>query len=189
MADLDLLDTLDQTLQQGRAALESQPLPERFCSFVQEIQQASAEPLSESLQETVKDLFLDVNRRVVAYNDQYSVLVEELGLLCEDSAPNAPVETFFQSLLDFLQIASSVYASDPQRLTPFVEVLTSLVTGLESGTGFVPQEQVPRALLLVLIPSAWAVTASPSTLKETAASLETQQGGRRKRLTRKRKRT
>lgn len=189
MADLDLLESYEQTLQQGRVALESQPLPERFCSFVGEVQQTSAQLTHDSLQETVKDLFLDVNRRVVAYNDQYSVLVEELGLLCENETPAAPAQTFFKALLDFLQIAFDVYSTDPARLTPFSEVATSLVTGLTTGGGFLPQEELPRALLLTLIPSAWAITASPSSLEETAASLAKQQGGVRKRLTRKRKHT
>jgi hypothetical protein len=190
MADLDLLDTVEETLHQGRAALDSQPLSERFCLFVEEIRQASAEPISASLQQDVDDLFLDVNRRVVAYNEQYSVLVEELGLFCENHSPTVHVyvQTFFQSLLDFLQIAFTVYQADPGRLTPFSQVLTSLTTGLTTGAGFVPEEDLPKALLLRLIPSAWAVTASPSSLEETASSLATQTGGK-KRLTRKRKHT
>jgi len=187
MADLDLLDTVEESLRQGRVALETQPLPERFCSFVEEIQQTTAQLTHDSLQENVKDLFLDVNRRVVAYNEQYSVLVEELGLMCENEVPAAPVLVFFHGLLDFLQIASDVYQADPVRLAPFSTVATSLVTGLTTGSGFLPQEEVPRALLLTLIPSVWTVTASPSTLEETAAAL-VKQGGVRKRLTRRRKR-
>ena len=187
MADLDLLDRYEESLEIARAAVAEPTLPERFCAFVLELQ-AAPQP-TPTLQAKVKDLFSDVNKRVVQYNEQYQILVQEIGLLCRDNeiAGAPPIQKFVANLLDLFQLAVSVYENDTERIAPFAQALMSFENGLKTGAGFLPQEDVAKALLQALTSSAWALTATPQTLSAYAASVPKQGGSKRR--TRKQKRT
>lgn len=184
MTDLELLDQYEEALLTIKNLLE-QPdlLPERFCLLVSQMESLSSQ--DPQIKDQVKDLFYDVNEQIQAYQEQFQVLVEELGILCRTGSTHQKEATrFFRTLVDLLQLAFSTYQEDPERLAAFYKVLERLGLFLTKQTETLSQDALSDALLLSLIQSAWAFT-SPQTTPQTYAK-QIQKGGKRN-TTRKKK--
>jgi methylphosphotriester-DNA--protein-cysteine methyltransferase len=177
MTDLDLLDQYEEALLHIKGLLE-QPdlLPERFCLLVPQMESLSSQ--DPQIQARVKDLFYDVNEQIQAYQEQFQILVEELGILCRTGSPQQKEATrFFTTLVDLLQLAFSTYQEDPDRLAPFLKVLERLRLFLTKQTKTLSQDPLSDALLLSLVQSAWAFTSPQTSPQRYAAQIQT--GGAR----------
>lgn len=158
---------------------EKDKLPEKFCHF-----DVIVESLPPTVPEEVNQLFHDVNRQIDAYNEQFQVLLNELGVLCtRDSTKKTIIEIFFSALLDLFKLAYSVYQNNPDQLQPFQTVLESFVRFLETNSMNL-EDPIQQGLLLQLTKSAWAYTKTQQSMKTMA----TQVGGTLKNRTRKQKR-
>lgn len=186
MTDLDLQDQYEEQLESTKALLEEpDSLQERFCVLASQIDTLASE--DPQVQAQVKDLFYDVNQQIQAYQEQFQVLVEELGILCRTpSAHQTETTRFFINLVDLLQLAFTTYQEDLDRLAPFLKVLERLGLFLTKQTETLSQDPLSDALLLSLLQSAWAFTSPTKTLRAEAKKL--QAGGKRNR-TRKQKRS
>lgn len=186
MTDLDLQDQYEELLERTKVVLSSPDILQgRFCVLVSQIE--SLETQDPQVQAHVKDLFYDVNQQIQAYQEQFQVLVEELGILCKTSDGHQTETTrFFTNLVDLLQLAFTTYQEDPQRLVAFLKVLERLSLFLTKQNETLSQDPDSDALLLSLIQSAWAFTSPTKSLVAQAKKL--QAGGKRNR-TRKQKRS
>ncbi len=174
MADFkELLNTAHALLQQ------KEKIPEKFCHF-----DVIVESLPPEIPTEVNELFQDVNEQIRAYNEQFLVLKQELGVLCtRESGHHDTVQVFFTSFLDLFKLAYTVYEQLPEKLQPFQTLLEKFIQFLQTNTMKLdtPLEQ---GLLLQLTKSAWAYTKTQQSMK----SMAKQVGGKLKRHTRKQKR-
>jgi hypothetical protein len=79
-------------------------IPDIFCVFVEQLKTIPAESLTPEVQAEVKAYFQDINKRIQEYDDQYKILMNELGLLCGSNTKTPIAQRFFESLLDFLNL-------------------------------------------------------------------------------------
>ncbi len=174
MADFkELLNTAHFLLQQ------KERLPEKFCHF-----DVIVEELPPTIPEEVNELFHDVNEQIKAYNEQFLILKQELGVLCtRDPTQQDKVQKFFTSFLDLFKLAYTVYINDPQKLEPFQQLLTKFTEFLTKNTMKL-ETPLEKGLLLQLTKSAWAYTKTQESMKTMAKQV----GGKLKRHTRKQKR-
>lgn len=186
MTDLDLQDQYEEQLEIVKTLLEKpDTLQDRFCGLVPQLESLGLQ--NPQVQAQVKDLFYDVNQQIQAYQEQFQVLVEELGILCRTSDGHQTDTTrFFTNLVDLLQLAFTIYAEDPDRLAPFLKVLERLSLFLTKQTETLSQDPLSDALFLSLVQSAWAFTSPHQSLHAQAKKI--QAGGKRNR-TRKQKRS
>jgi hypothetical protein len=163
----------------------SKNLPERFCKFVAEIEKSIPESYSPEILAKVKDSFYDINKRIEEYDDQFQLLVKELGVVCRnDPSLTSVPQRFFQGMLDFFKLAFSLYNNEPEKLQVFSNLLGKVKEALSSGNMTFGNDLFERALLLQLTKSAW-VLSNPSTSMNQAAK---HIGGSLKNKTRKQKR-
>lgn len=173
MADFkELLNTAHAFIQQ------KEKLPEKFCHF-----DVIVEDLPPTIPEEVNDLFRDVNEQIRAYNEQFLVLKQELGVLCtREPGHQDKLFQFFTSFLDLFKLAYTVYVDDPTKLQPFQQLLGKFIQFLQTNTMKL-ETPLEKGLLLQLTKSAWAYTKTQETMKTMAKQV----GGRLKRYTRKQK--
>jgi hypothetical protein len=167
-----LLDTAYESLQQ------KEMLPEKFCHF-----EVILESLPPTVPVEVTSLFQDINKQIEAYNEQFAILIQELGVLCtRDPRKKPTVELFFSAFLDLFKLAYTVYENEPEKLQQFQRLLEEFVRFLQTTTMNV-EDPIQQGLLLQLTKSAWAYTKTQDSMK----SLATQLGGNRKLKNRTRK--
>ena len=156
--------------QQNSQLLKSneKKLPDLFCKFVAAIEEFPHETVS-----NVELYTGDMEKRVKEYDEQYQVLLHELGVLCSKQQTKADISlVFFQNLLDFFRLAYSVYQDQPEKLEKFHGLQQDLQRFLEKGTltiqGDVQGEPLQKALLLQLTNQAWALTSSGKSIGSVA---------------------
>lgn len=174
MADFkELLNTAYTLLQQ------KEKIPEKFCHF-----DVIVESLPAEIPQEVNDLFQDVNEQIRAYNEQFLILKQELGVLCtKEPGHHDTVQVFFTSFLDLFKLAYTTYEQVPEKLQPFQNLLEKFVQFLQTNS-LKLDTPLEQGLLLQLTKSAWAYTKTQQTMK----SMAKQVGGRLKNHTRKHKR-
>ena len=152
-------------------------LPEKFVRFEQFI-----ETLPPEIPQGVNELFIDINRQIDNYREQYAVLVGELGVLSSGDGKKDSVYSFFISLLDLFKMAYTTYEHDPERLEQFQNTLDKFVTFLETKS-FPQMTPLEQGLLLELSKSAWSYTKT----QQSMVTMAKQVGGKLKNHTRKQK--
>lgn len=158
---------------------QKERLPEKFIHFDLVVEALPTETPNE-----VSELFIDINKQIQNYKEQFAVLVQELGVLASrDPVKQDIVYTFFMSLLDLFKLAYTVYQSNPEKLQPFQDLLEKFVHFLDTSE-LVLEEPLEKGLLYELTKSAWSHTKTQESMK----TLAKQVGGRLKRHTRKVKR-
>lgn len=173
-----------ELLNQTFTAFQSSPsLPDNFCTYVKFIETIPTDTITPEILAQVKDYFYDVNERIKQYDEQYHVLVQELGVLCSEESKSTIPERFFRTLLDFLRLAYSVYEKEPSKLQVFTPILKSLHDLFQTKTFKLEGELLQKALLLQLTKSSWILSKQTQPI-ETIAK---QMGGSLKNKTRKQK--
>lgn len=166
----------------GYSKLQTQKnLSRLFCEFVQDLQTLSPEAQTISVQH----LFVDMNKQIEKYNEQFQVILDELGILCKDTQTSQGIERFFEALLDLFRLAFSMYEHHPDKLAPFEPLLEMLVSRMDSLESKLPEDPLQQALMLQLTKSAWALSNARGSMEATATALRNQT----KRKTRKQKRS
>ena len=172
-----------ELLQTFEAFQNTKNIPDIFCVFVAKLKEISSEAIVPEVQEQVKPYFQDINKRIQEYDDQYKVLMNELGVLCASNTKAPIAQRFFQSLLDFFRMAYSVYQDQPEKQEPFKKLLGQIKTLFQTGTVQFEGTPIEKALLLQLTRSAWIVSHPPSSMEKVANQI----GGSKKNRTRKQK--
>jgi hypothetical protein len=153
-----------------------------FCRFVEVLQTLPPQKMEEA-----KTLFQDINNEIQRYNDQYKILLDELGILCPDDPEGDAAKRFFLALMDLYRLAFGIF-KQYDELSIFNTSLQSLITLLETGTLELPQEQnISNAVLIQLTKSAHYLSKNKLSLDEQARVIR-KEGGKRKNTTRKRRR-
>ncbi len=178
-------ETYAEKLTQTFTAFQtSKSLPDNFCKFVKVMESIPVESITPEILAQVKTYFYDVNERIKQYDEQYQVLLIELGVLCSEESKSTVPERFFRTLLDFLRLAYSVYEKEPTKLAGFYPILVSLDNLFQTGTFKLEGELLPKALLLQLTKSSWILSKQTQPMEKVAKQI----GGSLKQKTRKQKR-
>lgn len=159
-------------------------IPDIFCVFVEQLRTIPAESFTPEVQAEVKLYFQDINQRIQEYDDQYKILMNELGVLCGANTKTPIAQRFFQSLLDFFRMAYSVYQDQPEKQEAFTNLLKQIKTLFQTGTLQLEGTPLENALLLQLTRSAWITSHPPSSMEKVANQI----GGSKKNKTRRHKR-
>ena len=185
MNPIDLVETYEGLLEKGYELVNTKTnLPELFCLYTSAISKLPEQDYhTPEVEEKVKSLFQDINKQIDLYNEQFQVLVEELGVLCHDS-PGDTSQTFFYGLLDLFRLAYTTYQKYPETLQEFLPLLTEVVNLLEFKRFGEQDNVVQNALLLQMTKSAWALTKNPKPMNAAAKQIVSN----RKQKTRKQKR-
>lgn len=160
-------------------------LPDAFCRFVLSVQGIKPETFSDSVKQEVRSLFYDVNTEIQKYNEQYQILINELGVMCGIEAKDTVVHRFFKAYLDLLGLAYNIYKEYPEKLKIFLSLLQDLVVLLETNTIQLKEDPLQKALLTELVKSSWILTQNDKDLLKYTKTLR---GGNQRR-TRKARRT
>jgi len=162
MSDLEeQLHTLETLIKDKKA------LPERFCAFVAVLK--TIPPTAPAIQTQVQTFLHDLNQQVEMYDEQYQVLLQELGTLCPANSTNQDlVSRFFEALLELFSLAMYNY-NDPQ---PFADLLDQIASLLKTKTMQLKEDPFQKALLLQLTKSAWALTQSKEDMIQYASRLK-----------------
>jgi hypothetical protein len=175
-------ETYAEKLSQTFTAFQtSKSLPDNFCSYVQFVESIPAETLTPEVLVQVKSYFSDINQRIEQYDEQYQLLLRELGVVCSEPSKHTIPETFFRALLDFLRLAFSIYETRPEKLEVFFPTLKGLDTLFRTGNFGFEGDLLSKALLLQLTKSAWVSSNQSQPINKVAKHL----GGARKNKTRK----
>jgi hypothetical protein len=158
-------------------------LPELFCTFTSQLQDISPDIFTPEIQTQVKEYFQDVNKRIEQYNEQYEILLQELGVLCSEGSKSSIPSRFFQALLDFFRLAYSLYEDQPEKLQVFYPLLQQLTQLLQTGQFQLKGEPLEKALLFQLTTSAWVYSHTNQSMQSVAKQI----GGAKKNKTRKQK--
>ena len=152
-------------------------LPERFCMLNEALHQISADQLPF---DQVQPLFHDVSQQIQKYNEQYQVLLNELGVLCHVNGENRKtIPLFFNSIVDFSGLALSLYKEIPEKRHPFEHVLQQFLEQLQSqGPWILPTDPREQALFVQLLKSSWAFVHPAQDLSSYANQVKLQMGGR-----------
>ena len=159
----------------------SKSLPDNFCTYVKFVESIPSESLTPEVLVQVKSYFSDINERIEQYDEQYQLLLQELGVLCNRQSNNTVPETFFRALLDFLRLAYSIYESQPEKLDVFFPTLKGLHTLFETGNFGFQGDLLSKALLVQLTKSAWVFSNQTQSIDKVANQI----GGSKKNKTRK----
>lgn len=179
---MDIEDSLTQAYEQLNTKTD---ISDVFCSFVNTLEQIPATLETPELKAKIQLLFRDVNKRIDEYDEQYQVLVNELGTICsQDQETKEQSVKFFHALLDLCKLAYSVYQDSPESLQPFATIVQQLNTLFSKGKMTLSSDSLETLLLITLSKSAWAYTKSQEDMKVYAK----QMGGKRKNKTRKQRR-
>ena len=166
--------------------------PELFCSFVNTIQSVPSDITPET-QKKFQNLFPAINKRIQEYDEQYQIIVNELGVLCTQSS-ETETETvdiskkFFRGLLDLFNLAYAVYEEDPETVEVFTPLLEEIEGLLSTGKMNVPTDPLEQALLVQLTNTAWAFTKAQEDMKVYAKQVGGKRNQTQKGKTRKNKR-
>ena len=175
-------ETYAEELSQSFTAFQtSKSLPDNFCTYVQFIESISPESITPEILREVKSYFSDLNQRIEQYDEQYQLLLKELGVLCNEQSKSTIPERFFRALLDFLRLAYSIYVTQPEKLDVFFPTLKGLHTLFGTGTFKFEGDLLAKALLLQLTKSAWLYSNQSQPIEKVAKQI----GGSRKNKTRK----
>lgn len=142
-----------------------------FCSFVDDLSRVSTQQVPVV---SVDHLFIDMNKQIDKYNEQFQVILDELGILCKDTSTSKGVEQFFEALLDLFRLAFSMYEKDPEKLSQFQPLLQDLVHRMDGETKHPAHDPLQNALLQQLTKSAWSLSKSRESMEDTAAALKRQ---------------
>jgi hypothetical protein len=148
-------------------------IPDLFCKYVASIERFPAESHTQEIMSAM-------NKRIEEYDEQYQILLNELGVLCSQGQTKADISlVFFQNLLDFFRLAYSVYQEQPEKLEKFASLLHDIQTFLKTKKLVVQGGPSQEALLLQLTKSAWNMTSS----EKSIAAVAKQVGGSLKKQT------
>lgn len=173
-----------EELSQTFTAFQTTPsLPDNFCTYVQFVESISPESITPEILTQVKSYFSDLNERIGQYDEQYQLLLKELGVLCNQQSKSTIPETFFRALLDFLRLAYSIYETQSEKLDVFFPTLKALHRLFETGTFKFEGDLLAKALLLQLTKSAWLYSNQSQPMENVAKQI----GGSKKNKTRRRK--
>lgn len=174
-----------ELLEGGYQRLKTKTLSRAFCTFVDELTSIASANTPEN-QKATQELFLDMNSQIDRYNEQFQVILDELGVLCKETSKPNDIENFFEALLDLFRLAFSVYQTQPDKLDKFHPLLQNIVLVMDTQKPNLKQEDpLKQALLLQLAKSAWALSNARNSMEITAKALKEKQ----KQKTRKQKRT
>ena len=181
-------ESLDQFQTAYTAVNLQKNLPELFCKFVDALQAIPPSAQSPELQAEVKTVFQDVNAAVQQYNEQFHLMLRELGLLCQNTAVHRDkIKEFFIAYIDLLRLAYTVYKDDEETLQKFHPLLQKLLTLIETKKINVEQDEpFQNALLLQMVNSAWALSNTSTSMDAVVNKIKQQRGGHK---TRKQRRT
>ena len=154
-------------------------LPDLFCQLTKQLEQLPPEIHNVEVQKQVQQLFLDVNEEIQRYNEQYQLLVRELGVLCKEDSQDQ-VHRFFQALLDLFRLASSIYQTNPEKLAPFGALLHEFRQAIDTKTWKIEGDIFQKALLFQLTKSAWVFTRTEKDMTAYAKVVQKQSGGKNK---------
>ncbi len=164
-------DTYTDLLNRGYALLQQKNLPEKFVKLNTLLE----EPYEKT---NVTKYFLDINKQIDEYKEQFKIIVQELGTLAPTpTQKQETVYTFFLRLLDLFKLGRNT--QEPI----FHTLLEKYVEFLESGTLDL-KDSTEKSLFDALVKSAWALTNKPFSIEQQVK----QEGGRLKNKTRKHKR-
>jgi hypothetical protein len=174
------MDQYESDYQAIKTQLETtNDLPDLFCQLTRHLEQLP--PPNEEVQKQVQQVFLDVNTEIQRYNEQFQLLVRELGILCREQTKQELVQQFFQALLDLFRLASSIYQTSPEKLAPFAALLHELRLALETHQWKMEGDTFQKTLLHQLVTSAWVLTRTEKDIPQYARTLTKQlRGGRQK---------
>ncbi len=160
----------------------SPSLSERFCSLTDSLATIDPGQISPELLEALKPLFYDVSLQIQRYNEQYQVLVSELGVLCHTNGETRKtIPLFFTSMVDFLGLGLSLYESVPDKRERFAHVLDSINQNLlTKGRWQLPEDPLEKALLIQLVKSSWAFVHPDKDLSYYANQVRPSIGGSKK---------
>ncbi len=180
MGDIDLLESYEQALQKGLALVNGETsLAQPFCTFVKAMESLPSQDFT-----VANRLFQDMNKEIDLYNQQYKILVKELGILCPSDPEGEAGKRFFSALLDLYRAALRPF-HDSKDLQFFNSSLQEVVTLMETGKWTGKQEQsVSNALLILLKKSAYVLSKNKLSMTDQVKQLE-MSGGKRKNKTRK----
>lgn len=182
MGDSDSIDQYEQHYQEIKQLLqESKALPDLFCQLTTQLRTLPEDVHSQMIQTQVQTLFVDLNKQIEKYNEQFRILLDELGVLCrQGQAEETLVQQFFQGLLDFFRLAFTMYHNNPEKLAPFAFLLDQFHQALVTRKWKLEGETLQKALLLQLTKSAWALTRSNQDILSYTKTVKQQLGGQRK---------
>lgn len=152
--------------------------PELFCSFVNTIQSVPSDITPET-QKKFQSFFPAINKRIQEYDEQYKIIVNELGVLCTQSSETETSDIskkFFKGLLDLFNLAYSVYEGYPEKVEVFTPLLEEIENLLSTGKMNIPTDPLEQALLVEMTNTAWAFTKAQEDMKVYAKQI----GGKRK---------
>lgn len=155
-----------------------------YCTYVKAIEKIPQKLLDEKKDE-VKSLFYDVNQRIREYDQQYQVLLKELGVLCPMGATKQDsINYFFKTINDYLQLGLTTYSHDPEKKKVFADVTELMNKFLKKEIfDFEQAQPLEKALLVQITKSAWVLTNPEKSMNKVAVQL----GGKLKNKTRKNK--
>lgn len=144
-------------------------IPDLFCKYVAAIEAFPADSHSPEILSTVEVSLEGMKKRIEQYNEQYQILLNELGVLCSTQQTKTDISLlFFQNLLDFFRLAYTVYQDQPEKLEMFTSLLHDIQTFLKTKKLDVAGEPQQKALLLQLTSQAWDMTPSQKSIEAVA---------------------
>lgn len=176
-------DSQDQFQKAYTAVNTQKNLPELFCKFVDALRAISSSAQSPELQAEVKTVFQDVNTAVQQYNDQFHLMLRELGVLCQNTPMHRDkIREFFIAYIDLVRLAYTVYKEDEETLQKFHPLLQLLLTLLDIKQIELDQHNpFQNALLLQVTNSAWALSNNSSSMESLANTIKQHRGGHKTR--------
>lgn len=173
------MDQYESDYQAIKEKIQTKNLPDLFCQLERQLTQLPPEVQTEELQEQVRSVFVDVNTEIEKYNEQFQLLVKELGVLCRQESKDI-VQRFFQALLDLFRLAPSIYQTAPEKLAPFGTLLHEMRMAMDTGKWKLEGDVFQKALLLQLVKSAWFLTRTEKDMRLYSKTLQKQSGGKNK---------
>ena len=119
----------------------------------------------------MQTLLYDLNTQVQKYDEQYQVLLQQLGTLCPAKPRKQDLfSSFFEALLELFSLAFHHY-KDSSNIKPFSDLLDQIHILLKTQTMQLKEDPLQKALLLQLTKSAWALTQSKEDMYQYANRL------------------
>lgn len=158
-------------------------LPELFCKFMDALRAIPPTAHANEIKNAVKNVFQDVNTAVQEYNEQFQIMLRDLGVLCQNTpAQQDKIKEFFVAYVDLLRLAYTVYKEDEETLQAFHPLLQKLLTLIETKQMNIEQEEpFQNALLLQMVNSAWALSNATQSMESVANKIKEQRGGHKTR--------
>ena len=151
-------------------------IPELFCQFVEAFKKIPSSALTPEIQAKISTIFQDLNKAIQKYNEQFNLLVKELGTLCNTNEQHK-TKQFLNAFLDLLRLAFTVYQNDPETLYKIKPAVQNFISLLESKPMNLEENNFTNALFVQLVKSAWALTKSRETIESVHQQITRQRGG------------